>query len=93
MLSFCFLTVLPSNYEYKVVRIEPSFKREHTSPNNYKNGAPGRTRTCDHLLRRQVLYPTELQAQYGGPNRTRTDDQRIMNMVGRTGFEPVTSRL
>ena len=25
-------------------------------------GAPGRIRTCDHLLRRQMLYPTELQA-------------------------------
>ena len=26
------------------------------------NGTPGRIRTCDHLLRRQMLYPTELQA-------------------------------
>ena len=25
-------------------------------------GLPGRDRTCDHLLRRQVLYPTELRA-------------------------------
>ena len=25
-------------------------------------GAPGRTRTCDPLLRRQLLYPTELRA-------------------------------
>jgi hypothetical protein len=25
-------------------------------------GAPGRTRTCDHPLRRRMLYPTELQA-------------------------------
>ena len=25
-------------------------------------GTPGRTRTCDPLLRRQVLYPTELRA-------------------------------
>jgi hypothetical protein len=24
--------------------------------------APGRTRTCDPLLRRQLLYPTELRA-------------------------------
>ena len=29
-------------------------------------GAPGRTRTCDRLLRRQLLYPAELQA----PTRT-----------------------
>ena len=27
-----------------------------------ESGAPGRIRTCDHLLRRQMLYPTELQA-------------------------------
>src|SRR5712692_9848906 len=26
------------------------------------DGAPGRTRTCDILLRRQTLYPTELRA-------------------------------
>ena len=26
--------------------------------------APGRNRTCDLLLRRQLLYPTELQAHY-----------------------------
>jgi hypothetical protein len=27
------------------------------------DGAPGAIRTRDHLLRRQVLYPTELRAQ------------------------------
>ncbi len=27
-----------------------------------RNGAPGRTRTCDHPLRRRMLYPTELRA-------------------------------
>jgi hypothetical protein len=26
-------------------------------------GRRGRTRTCDHLLRRQVLYPPELRAR------------------------------
>ena len=26
------------------------------------NGAPGRIRTCGHLLRREMLYPAELQA-------------------------------
>ena len=26
------------------------------------NGAPGRIRTCDHPLRRRMLYPTELRA-------------------------------
>ena len=29
-----------------------------------KNGAPDRIRTCDHPLRRRMLYPTELQALY-----------------------------
>ncbi len=27
-----------------------------------KNGAPGRSRTSDHLVRSQVLYPAELRA-------------------------------
>ena len=27
-------------------------------------GAPGRTRTCNHSLRRRVFYPVELQALY-----------------------------
>ena len=27
-----------------------------------QNGAPDRIRTCDHPLRRRMLYPTELQA-------------------------------
>ena len=27
-----------------------------------KTGTPDRTRTCDPLLRRQMLYPTELRA-------------------------------
>src|SRR5690606_2687728 len=26
------------------------------------DGAPGRTRTCDHPLRRRMLYPAELRA-------------------------------
>lgn len=34
--------------------------------NNKKcNGAPCRTRTCNILLRRQVLYPVELRALIG----------------------------
>ena len=28
-----------------------------------KNGAPGRIRTSDHLIRSQVLYPAELRAR------------------------------
>src|SRR5512141_1806131 len=30
---------------------------------NRKGGAPGTTRTCGQLLRRQLLYPPELQAR------------------------------
>jgi hypothetical protein len=28
-----------------------------------RSGDPGRTRTCNNLLRRQVLYPVELRDQ------------------------------
>src|SRR5689334_18040817 len=34
-----------------------------TQPELLKNGRRGRTRTCDPLLRRQMLYPTELRAR------------------------------
>ena len=30
---------------------------------NEGTGAPGRTRTCDHSLRRRMLYPAELRAR------------------------------
>ena len=43
-----------------------------------EGGAPGETRTPDPLLRRQLLYPTELLA-------------RMENNIGETGFEPMTS--
>lgn len=36
------------------------------------NGAPGRIRTCDHPLRRRVLYPAELRA-HAGTNLRRFD--------------------
>jgi hypothetical protein len=29
-----------------------------------KNGLPGGIRTLDHLLRRQMLYPAELQGDF-----------------------------
>ena len=42
-------------------RRENKTGRKHpVSPN--KNGAPGEIRTPDHLVRSQVLYPTELRA-------------------------------
>ncbi|SJM93352.1 hypothetical protein CRENPOLYSF2_3260005 [Crenothrix polyspora] len=39
-----------------------------------RNGALGRTRTCDPQLRRLVLYPVELQAQNGRGGGIRTPD-------------------
>lgn len=36
-------------------------RRKYTAASQ-KTGAPGRTRTCDHELRRHVLYPAELRA-------------------------------
>ena len=36
------------------------------------DGAPGRTRTCDHRLRRPVLYPAELRALDGPRLDSRT---------------------
>src|SRR5215831_18091228 len=39
---------------------------------------PGRTRTCDPLLRRQMLYPAELRAR----------EVSKFNMLGRTSFSP-----
>ena len=47
------------------------------------HGAPGRIRTCDHPLRRRVLYPAELRALY----ESRTILEKV---VGETGFEPAT---
>ena len=62
------------------------FRRPYTAPASYaargrsrktakKNGDPGAIRTRDPQLRRLVLYPAELPG----------------HLVGRTGFEPVTS--
>ena len=60
-----------------------------------KNGAPDRIRTCDHPLRRRMLYPTELQAhdlwyrniieslpwRIGRSSRIRTYDPLVPNQV------------
>ena len=47
-------------------------------------GLPGRDRTCDHLLRRQVLYPTELRAD-------RLVSMHVWKLVGVKRFELPTS--
>ena len=49
-------------------------KRSNTSI-----GAPGRSRTCDHRLRRPVLYPTELRAPAG----TKPTSTPLVSSVGR----------
>jgi hypothetical protein len=48
-----------------------------------KNGAPGEIRTPDNLLRRQMLYPAELQAH--------VLITAALIMVGAEGFEPPAS--
>ena len=51
------------------------------------DGAPGRTRTCNHRLRRPMLYPVELQAHRGANN----DSGGLFGaVVGVNGFEPLT---
>jgi hypothetical protein len=40
-----------------------SVRRSQPPPGGFPRSAPGRTRTCDILLRRQMLYPAELRAQ------------------------------
>ena len=54
-------------------------------------GAPGRSRTCDHQLRRLVLYPTELRAPAKRPSlHPKRPLRAIAKMVGVEGFEPPT---
>ena len=45
--------------------LEAPIRAQITSDSRFqaRNGAPGRTRTCDPRLRRTVLYPTELRAR------------------------------
>jgi hypothetical protein len=67
-----------------------------------ENGAPGPTRTGGLLLRRQLLYPAELQAQLCfifkaqsppllGQRQTLTENFDLL--VGARGFEPSTQSL
>ena len=46
-----------ANDRYKKASVSAGFFVEY--------GAPCRIRTCDHILRRYVLYPTELRAHNG----------------------------
>ena len=58
-------------------------------------GAPGEIRTPDNLLRRQMLYPTELQAQFQGlrlSTQVTLQSRKVGKiMVGAEGFEPPAS--
>lgn len=46
-----------------------------------RDGAPGRTRTCDPGLRKPLRCPTTLQEQNGTDGRVRTDDNYRVEVV------------
>ena len=52
------------------------------------NGAPGRTRTCDHPLRRRMLYPAELRALINPHHRCRSKPWLQQNPTVRSAFAP-----
>jgi hypothetical protein len=61
-------------------------------------GAPGRNRTCNHRLRRPVLYPVELRARGAHDSQTDRSEHAAAGsarcgpkLVGVEGFEPPTS--
>ena len=74
MITVVKLADLPSNWndypapddvkdigtEWVVKKMQPTPKTRPSMRD--QSGVPGRTRTCDPLLRRQTLYPTELRA-------------------------------
>src|SRR5215470_10384395 len=55
----------------------------------FENGAPGRIRTHDPLVRSQVLYPTELRAR--GANYIGTGDHGLGPKVSIWGLAPALS--
>lgn len=63
------------NRNHNPVLYQLSYAHHYREKPTSRNGALGRTRTCDPRLRRPMLYPAELQAL----------------MVGVEGFEPPTS--
>lgn len=58
-----------------------------------RNGTPGRIRTCDPLVRSQILYPAELQVQTDLDFRVTVFDlqagetSKIFSPVGKPGIE------
>jgi hypothetical protein len=61
-------------------------KKDNKKPNfRWVDGDPDRIRTCDRLLRRQLLYPTELR------NQKMKGQLSLSLFVGVAGFEPTTS--
>ncbi len=68
--------------------LRPPSSSTFTLPREPIDGAPGRTRTCNHRLRRPVLYPVELRALE--PQSNRRFGQQASRVVGAEGFEPPT---
>ena len=63
-----------------------SIFRRNKKPNfRWVSRDPDRIRTCDRLLRRQLLYPTELR------NQKMKGQLSLSLFVGVAGFEPTTS--
>ncbi len=63
--------ILKNNRSVHVVHENYFLKSDEVlrSELNDLNGDPGKTRTCDPLLRRQMLYPTELRDRVNPKNK------------------------
>ena len=77
---------------------EPTTSWSQTRRDNrttlHPEGDHDRIRTCDRLLRRQMLYPTELRDLYSKKNISKMLLKGTLMkyfIVGAAGFEPATS--
>ena len=57
-----------------------------------RNGAPGRSRTHDHLVRSQVLYPAELLARCSFNNEVWIIHKKIIFASGFNFFKCIAGR-
>ncbi len=63
------------------------------SPCKASRSTPDRNRTCNLLLRRQLLYPIELRALNSNMSiKIHSESPQNVLSVGETGFEPATLR-
>jgi hypothetical protein len=81
------ICVLPRRIKWTVFcykfRCKSKMKGSEENPKTRLNtGTPGRNRTCDPLLRRQLLYPLSYRRACGK-----------IKMERETGFEPATPSL